>query len=563
MITFSLNNKNIDPPLGVITNVGDSGGLFINASFGNDRVQPEIEPIEFRFGGTGAQELKDLIKNGNRYRKTEYNIKINQNTNFKANLNLSKDYREVSNVEVVAKAEFEKSLLTLEEELSIVNFDTLIEEGDLSLSDFHDFGRVVQLEFEPVKLAAISISAFLLIVQALENIEKISQDINIVIGLTGTSATGAVGATIYQIAVALTRVAYQIAVTKAIIELLNDILLYFISPVLPAYGISYLKVLQAGFNNLGYGFETDIPELTNLHYFAPFPNENGVPKSNDYGYIFGDFVSLVRRKFQIDIGIQDNVVQFRSEGSQYWRKESTYRMPDILFDGVIDKKTNSEDLIARRIFEYQLDPNDSNTIDNYQGTQYSVIVRDSDGAPNNLKGYEKRVFPVSLATRKDDLNATEKALKVLATIADNLLSVFGSNKNFVKKIEKRVGMIVTSGETTTVPKVVYADGGNIPKNHRDFVSAKYLYDNYLNVLSFVLNNFSRQRVVYESVEIPLFGSKNYEETINNSYFFTSSGKKGKFVESKYDVFRDTLISTFWIEELDTTKLIETYNERLQ
>ena len=214
------------------------------------------------------------------------------------------------------------------------------------------------------------------------------------------------------------------------------------------------------------------------------------------------------------------------------------------------------------MYRYSIDDLDNWTLNNYKGTQYTVITQHTEAVPDNesnLKGFSENVFPVSLGIRKENLNALEIALQGLAKAADVVIGVFGGNKNFSQRIERRVGMLKISHEETSKPKCIYYSG-SMPSNHRDLTSAKYLYDNYLNFDSFVLNNFKRQRIFYEGVRIG-FGLSDYVKTTNSSYFYTQRGQKGKFVNIKWDWESDEAIADFYIEHVYTTKLKEIYIER--
>ena len=112
----------------------------------------------------------------------------------------------------------------------------------------------------------------------------------------------------------------------------------------------------------------------------------------------------------------------------------------------------------------------------------------------------------------------------------------------------------------TVPKVVYLDeNGRLPADHRDLLGAKYLWDNYINELSFIQNNFRRQRKVYTGIEIP-FGWRDFQNLINNSYFVLPDGRRGKVTDIEWIISRDKATLSYWIEEKYTSNLTETFIE---
>jgi hypothetical protein len=349
--------------------------------------------------------------------------------------------------------------------------------------------------------------------------------------------------------------------------MIQDLLERFISPVRQIKGFSLQRILQVGFEKLGYGFETGIPNL-DKHVYIPSirtkseistdSQQNGIPNASDYGYLFGEIVSLARKYFEARIAVIDGVAQFRWAGDEYWIKQSTYQMPSVLLEDETPKKYNTDELTKSRLIYFETDDSDWWTLDNYRGTDYEVITQHTeevDPKKDGLVGFERITFPISLGHVKENLNALEIALKTLAQAADLVTKAFGSQQSFTERIERRVGMLKVSHENTSRPKLLYYNG-SIPSNHRDLLSAKVSWNSWGKYNSFVDNNFKRQRLFYEGVTFG-FGLSGTKETIRNGYFTMDNGKIGKFVNLKWDWESDQVIADFWIEEVYTTKLKET------
>lgn len=566
---FIIDGKEVTPPIEAVPKVGENG-VFIEASFGENNVQPSITPLEFTFANQGAKEIRDFIANGDIFKNMDFEAEVIGDAGtveaINGYLDLTENFKDISPVQVRTSAKFKESTLTLEEQVSSITLDMLIFEGALTSSDYTQIPYLVEKPINAVEIAAITITLFLMVKELAETVEKISQDTATVLGLTSTAVTGGIGATVYQIAIIVVRTAYASVLLNAIINLMTDLLNQFISPVRNQPSLKYRTILEKGFAYLGYGFESNIPELDTFHYFPSLrgkPSEAGIPSAQDYGYIFGEMVLLMRTQFKANIAVVDNVIQFRNEDDPYWLKNSTYQMPDVLLDDENPKRYNTDELVKSRILRYQLDSSDDWTLNNYLGTQYTVTTEHTDTVDrkkSGLRGFEYIDFNIALGSRKDGLNTLEKTLKVLAKAADTILGALGSNKNFAKKIENRVGMVKVSQEETTRPKCIVLNGGTMPPNHRDVSSAKYLWNNYINVLSFVDNNFKRQRIYYEGVTFG-FGLSGFLKTFRNSYFYTESGKVGKFTNIKWDWESDQVIADFWIQEVYTTKLKQNSIER--
>ena len=567
---FNLNGIEIDSPIGVVNNVGDSGA-FVEASFGVENVQPSIDPLRFTFPNKSAEIIRNYINDGNILKAMPFSAEVVGSAGIlqilDGVLDLNDEFENISPVEVSAKVKFKESLLTLEERISSINLDLLYNKKAITDSDFIDVKYVVEKPINIAEIAVISVTLYLMIKELTESVEKIGDDTNLIITfLQGNPPGNVLTSANYLIASVAIRLAYTTVMLATIIDLMIDLLENFISPVRSIKSLNYKNILQKGFQYMGYGFETDIPELDYYTYVPSIkgkPNENGLPNPQDYGYHFGEMVALIRSQFNAKIAIVDNIVQFRSENSSYWDKNSTYTMPDVLLEENNPKGYNTDELVRSRIYKYQLDDLDNWTLDNFKGTTYTVITDHTDQVDDSLNlltGFEYKNFNVCLGNQKNGLNLLEKGLRTLAKSADIVLSAFNSSKSFVDKVDNRVGMLKVSHEETSKPKCIYYSGGSIPNNHRDITSAKYLYDNYLNYDSFVSNNFKRQRVIYEGVEFG-FGLSDFQKTIKNSYFYTNSGKKGKFINIKWDWNSDTVIADFYIEEVYTKKIKEISIER--
>ena len=102
-------------------------------------------------------------------------------------------------------------------------------------------------------------------------------------------------------------------------------------------------------------------------------------------------------------------------------------------------------------------------------------------------------------------------------------------------------------------------GNRLAQNSRDGLSARYLWENYLNYDSFIEDNFKRQRKVFEGIEIP-FSYSDYKKVKENSYFITSNGKRGKFTSLEWIIEADKAEASFWVEDVYTRNLQEETTE---
>ncbi|GAG28136.1 unnamed protein product, partial [marine sediment metagenome] len=223
------------------------------------------------------------------------------------------------------------------------------------------------------------------------------------------------------------------------------------------------------------------------------------------------------------------------------------------------KRFNTEEFFASRTVSFATDSVDWWTIDNYKGTSYVVTTKEvaaGDADKRLFKGHDTINIPLALANRKEGLNAVETAVKAVASVADDVINFFGGNSRLADKVTARVGMLKTSDNVHTVPKLVYMVGGKIPSNNREVFSAKSLYNNYINEKSFVANNFGNQYELHDSVSPVPFGFENFLELNTSNVFQTWDDRTGKVDSFKWNMGRDFAEMNFRIKNIYTKNLEE-------
>ena len=117
---YILDGKETDAIVEAVTDVGDSG-IFIEASFGVENVQPAIEPLELTFANEGAKIIRDFIKDGRIFEGMDFSADVIGDAGIVEAINgyldLTDGYEELNEVLVKAKAKFKQSTLSLEEQM--------------------------------------------------------------------------------------------------------------------------------------------------------------------------------------------------------------------------------------------------------------------------------------------------------------------------------------------------------------------------------------------------------------------------------------------------------------
>jgi hypothetical protein len=568
---FILENKNIPAPI-------EFGDLRIKATFDNGAAQANVETMQFTFVNEAAQQIRDHINNGltggvGIFEGPEYKIQVSDPTAvftaFEGQLDLTDEFEEISPVKVLAKAKKANGLNSLSDQLSGLTYGYLESIGRVSSSDYTDVNFVVEKEDDFLEILITSITLYLMVKELAEGVSRIAERIANIAALIGSGGlTGPIGAIIYQIAILIIEIAYAATMIIAIINLVEDIFDKLLPFVRVHKGITLRRLLEIPLNHLGYGFDTGISQLDTYVYLPSKTGDkdeikDGIPHARDFGYNVSEIFGLINDMFNAKIAVVNNVVHVRDLLDPWWIKTSTFKLDTRETLRIREtKKYNTDDMVANRFLNFLTDISDEWTIENFTGTNVSVNtspITINNQRFVNVSGFDESGFPVALGNRKNQLSLLEEALLVLAKSVDAVLSFFGSNKKFADKIKNRVGMLKVSQKTHNIPKILLIEGGNIPANHRDRLSARFLYETFHVEKSFVANNFYGQKRIWEGQRIGLTFT-DFLELVENSYFTTQTGQVGKFESVDWEQDTDTAIVDFWIRDPYTKNLTETLTE---
>ena len=542
-------------------------GLQIQASFENDSTGANIQTESFTFTGEARQIILDHINKGYFFEGVPFDLQVTKSPlnylAFDGFLDLQNSFEDLSTDRVKSKIKKLRGLNTFGEKISGVSFGYL---DSLGLINSEEVEYLVEKRQNFVEIVTSLIVIYLLIKETVELTKRLAKDIvDLVSLIAGGGLTGGLGGAILLAGQIVINIAYGVAMVKAIIELVEDLLAYFISPVRKYKTCSYHELMRGACEYLGYNFETTISELENIYFLPSDPHdekiESGVPRASDSGYNVGDFFQIARNMFSANIGIIENTVYFENRDSDFWIKQSTYNLPSVHID---TKRKNGDELKGTRLVSFQTDPVDEWTIQNIKGTHYEIKTIQSDYKNGEefltIDSVDDRFFPYALVNRKDELNNLEKILKTLSSLADTVVKALGGSSNLAQKVKDRVGMMKLGTDSHTVARVFYMSGGKIPANHRDLFSARGLYENYIKADSFVLSVNGGQKEVFDNVRV-LFGFEDFLKLVENSYFTTEGGQVGKVTSINWTIDGDFAELSFWIQDPNATdKLIETYIE---
>ena len=524
-------------------------------------------------------KIKQYIDDGNIFEGLEYTWEAfneSNSTKFDFWLDLTDNLIEFPiRGAYETKAVLQDGNQQLNDRLSAVTFGYLEDIGEITSVDYVDVEYSVQKKFEPLEIATTIVIIYIMGTAIAERIKDLGNNNATSSGINASSPTGSLGAAIFAVLAFLLEVAYAAAVALSLFELVRNVLGYFIQPRRTHKAIKLKTLLEKASAHLGYGFETDIADLDFITYlpsnnntdsidgkgFINIPGtiKKGIPNAQDFGYTAQEAFDIAQFYFNGIYQVVDGVIQFRSENSDYWVRESTLILPSIKDESV---GYNTNELFANYLIAFLTDITDDYTIDNFKGTNFEVIT--DIKTPVNpdakfIKGLNEVRIPLALGSRKESLSALEEILKTMASIADEAINVFGGNSNLVNAVKSRLGTLKVSNNNHQVPKLLWLEDGKIPFNHRDKLSARVSWEKYHSYKSFVENNGIGQKLVYTDKEIP-FGYEDFLEVSKNSYFTDQQGRTGQYVSLKALIGQQKAIASYWIREKYTDNLKERFIE---
>ena len=347
--------------------------------------------------------------------------------------------------------------------------------------------------------------------------------------------------------------------------MVQEMIFGFVSLVKKYKCTSYYELMRSACQALGYNFNSTIEELKYYHYLPskPFNGKikEGIPRSSDPGYNCADFFEIMKRMFSAQISIEGKTLHFENTDNPYFLKNSTWKLPSVYKERW---RKNGNELAGTRLINFSTDAVDEWTVQNVQGTFYEVRTLQKKYRNGfdylTIDSVDDREFPFALGNTKDSLNDLEKALKSLASVFDDVISALGGSSNLTSRVQNRIGMLKMGTDSHTIPRLIYLKNGKIPKNHRELLSAKLLYQKYIKADSFVFSINGGQKRIYENVRIP-FGFSDFLQLIENSYFTTDDGYKGKVTKISWSIDSDYAELDYWIKDPDATdNLQEIYIE---
>lgn len=549
--------------------------LAILASFEDDETQANISADSFTFIlQRGYEILQGFIDQGRIFEDLPIKIVLEDQglseQTFAGFVRLFKEHTiDPERQQIEATIEKGTGLNRFFDRASGLTFDLLYEKGVITDSDFTEVEYTVEEITNFLDLLILSVQTYSILVSLVENAYKIADAVATISGILSAGVTGSFGSLAYTLIQAFAYITYQLALIVQLVRIANQVLRVYGRPKRIAKAGRFDMLMRKACEYLGLKFEHGIERL-NYYTYLPRNTEydildrdgfigqpkgpsRGIPNAGDNESIVLEFFNLVRNIFNAKIAIKGDTVQLHPRNSTYWRRQSSYVMPDLI-DQPFSYNTDEARAINSISFAY--DSSDEFTIKDNR--DYSVIAYLENAGPNNnIQGREATNIPLALGSRKDSLSAFEKALSAFFTPLDDAIRTLGGRGNFASKYRAKVGVLRVTTNNWTTPKLLWVDpNGRLPEDHRNRLSARVLWDKYHSERSFVTNAERRQRLKYEGVNIP-FSLKDFQKITDNSYFRDSKGRLGKIERIEWNMNSDSATVDYYIEEQYTDRLTET------
>jgi hypothetical protein len=589
--------------------------ITINALFGESQ-QGSIESEELTFVGESAQKIFQYIQGGldgstkGIFQGIPYQIQGNTDEgDFIAFDGLIETFNGLQviqprfglnelPVEVRARIKAFENYDDLLDKADGISMLFLADQGFIKGTDLEDLPFVIEREVGNLELAILILSITSIILSIIQLIKDTAESIKTTVALGTTGILAPITVALY---VALTIIINLFILSiqlKALVDLVVQLINIIWSPVYAHKVLSYEKIMEAIASYGGLEFETDIPNLDRYKYLASRPNErtgnaitnqptqgkslgftgggitgffpqlplldvsgvtplveSGLPRDSDFGYLAGDFMTLMKRIFKVDFAILNGTLHMRNVKSDWWNKQSDYVLPDVIDEAI---EYNTDELFGTRIYTHAIDQNDEYTITNFTGTSYEIKTyhqNPDDERLIGIKGLKEVNTGMALPTRKEKYTTVELTLIALIDTLGVTASQMNLPFSLKQQVVERIGVMKVSSAYHTVPKIIYLQDGLIPPNYRDFIGWKGLYESWHTADSFVEDNYYGQKVKINSKQIP-FSLENLLQMKGFSQAQSFDGGIIKFTNLEASQYNNTANASYYRREPYDKNLVE-------
>lgn len=571
-------------------------------------VQPTITNGTFRLTKSANTKLLQLFSE-NPINGPDFVPKITRGSLTKEDkyyIDWRDGFKRISDVESEVTIKKDHGAPSMLQRAAGVSMELLKQKGVLNTSDWTNVPYVTDLRNRGAEFIQMQVT----LVQTTKAIyDEVFKLVNIISDIASGGAVINFYASIIALINLLTSITQLVVLTVQMVKLFLDIQKTFFPGIRYHKGVNFINYLQKGLNYLGYDVEFDTETRTLLEridllgskndeigkqaiwveldpFFLPDDEGDGLLNPADYGYTLGEAIDLAMKLTNSDIAIDDSgTVQIRTKKSLYWYSTPSYTMPNVLIEEALNYQNgyseyNYDELISRTLIQFEKDRSDYHTLTDTNNRMSEVIwTYDGDTNPKRsaVRGIKEVNIPYALCVRKpkaDNLftklvdienifNSLQSGIDDAWSLFDDMPTIAGLDPippkpevaKFSKLLLVRAGALLVENHWFDVPKLVYLDpvSRRIPFGFENFIGADRIYTQFYKWDSLAYGDrdpfnpeYTNQKQIFRGVKIP-FTLTDWEKTIDNSWFTTSAGERGRFLQLNWNEQGDYAIADFYLE----------------
>ena len=558
--------------------------LEITIDWVENRESATINISSLEFVLEANQYLQERVMNGLNggvgvFEGEPYTIEVGQEFNPEFTLECYLDFTDslsyIGGEEIVCSLKRAQTVDWITDKADGFSMSYLASIGKITPGDYVSVPYIINYVPDGLQIVVISMSIYMMTKELIENAQKIAEtaadatdSATPVIGVSVGLGAGAVtawdlGNFILVAIKTLARIAYIIAMTIAIINLIEELLEQLLPKLRNHLGMSFRKMMERSCEHLGMRFESSIEELN--YVYIPEKSEEGGsrgetghPTTTGPLNTFGDIIRTLKRMFNADYTISNGVFRFDRRDKFY--VESSFVLPAFFNDQerLLNRfSLNTDEMISNYSIYYQFDTQDQNTLDVPTGRTFQAITSARTTINEDLvtiKNIADISLPFSLGIDKQELTDVETILKSLAGVIDDITGVFGRGTNYESDIKNRIGSMLLSSHFTTIGKVVAMNGSNLRRNQREEVNALNLWEKYHFINSFAeYNGEHNQYFIFENQPVPMT-IQDFESIMETNMHHDSYGNEYEIDRARYNPYTTTAFIDYRIKRKYTDNL---------
>ena len=536
------------------------------------------------FAGEACKYLNQRFKNGltggvGIFEGVPYQIKVGRIGSpafiFDGYLDGTDDLTVLGREEIVVALKKRKGEDWLNDVADSFSFAYLADQGVITSSDYVGVPYVINYVPDGTQLVILAMSIYMMTKELIENVQRLSDTIaditdastpvvGVSVGLgAGVVTAWDIGNFILTVLKTLARIVYIIAITVAIVNLIEEIFEQLLPKKRFHLGMTERRMFERACQYLGLTFVSSISDLDTVHIPRKdkpggSSGETGFPTNSGPIYLFGDFIRIMKEKYNADYRINNGIFNF--ERRDAFEIPSSYQIPDFFNDQerLLDEvRYNTNEMLANYNIFWQYDIQDQNTLDDQTGRVFQAITTPRTVQNEDLvlmKNLAQIALPFSIGKTKNGLTDIEEVAKVLGGIVDGLTGIFGKGTNFKSQINSRVGSLLLSSHFLTYGKNVKMNGSNLDPDQRTALSALSFWEKYHFINSFaevngVHNQFKRLPEQRVSMTV-----EEFEILLQNNRTRDDDGKDVVIENVVYNPSLTTAIINYRVREKYTNNL---------